>query len=255
MFETASNLAALASVRHGFFTRRGGVSAGVFGSLNCGFGSGDAPERVAANRDRVRQKLDLAAGGLLTLYQVHSADAVMVRETWAREAAPKADAMVTDRPGIALGILTADCVPVLLADPAAGVIGAAHAGWRGAVGGVVGATVAAMTARGARTNRIQAAIGPAIGRVSYEVGPEVRETFLQAAPENARFFVASGNAGHWLFDLPDYVCQQLAAAGVAAVEAMHRDTCAEPAAFFSYRRACQRGEPDYGRQISAIALA
>lgn len=251
MFLTAANLDS-ASVTHGFFTRRGGVSDGIYGSLNCGFGSDDDRGRVAENRSRVLTELE-PAEGLITLCQVHSPTVVTVSEPWAPDRAPRADAMVCNRSGIALGILTADCVPVLLADADAGVVGAAHAGWRGALGGVVSATVQAMTALGAAADQIVAAVGPAIGPESYEVGGELRDKFVAESPANEGYFRASGD--RWLFDLPRYAAGELEQAGVGAPVVVGRDTCREQDSFFSYRRSCKRREPDYGRQLSAIVLA
>ncbi len=251
MFLTATNLDD-ASVTHGFFTRRGGVSEGIFGSLNCGFGSGDERHCVAENRSRVLAALELAER-LVTLYQVHSPSVVTVEDPWAPDAAPRADAMVSRRSGIALGILTADCAPLLLADADAGVVGAVHAGWRGAVDGVVPATVRAMTALGAEADRIVAAVGPTIGPDSYEVGDELRDRFAREDAENEGLFRPAGD--RWLFDLPRYVAWELERAGVGAPVVVGRDTCREDDSFFSYRRSCKRGEPDYGRQLSVIVLA
>jgi YfiH family protein len=245
-------LSRAATIRHGFFTRAGGVSTGLYAGLNCGFGSDDDPAHVAENRARAAARLGLGLEALVTVHQIHSADAVTVTATWPREAAPKADAMVTDRPGIMLGILTADCVPVLFVDAEAGVIGAAHAGWKGALYGVLDATVAAMTALGAR--RIAAGIGPAIQQHSYEVGPEFPTRFIEADPENARFAVPAARPGHFMFDLPGYVEARLRGLDIAAVERSPLDTRSEEQQFFSYRRATLKGEPDYGRGLSAIAL-
>src|SRR5258708_2188666 len=207
-----------AGVRHAFFTREGGVSAGIFASLNCGFGSGDAPANVAENRARAMRALDLGADRLVTCHQVHSADAVTVAMPWRREDNPRADALVTDRRGVALGILTADCTPVLLADAEAGIIGAAHAGWRGALGGVVEATVAAMVKLGAALPRIRAGIGPTIAQRSYEVGPEFPASFLAEDPTNAELFAPARRPGHFMFDLPAYVQRRPAPAGIAALQ-------------------------------------
>ena len=254
---TAQTLNRSARVRHAFFTRAGGVSQGLYGSLNCGFGSGDNPDHVAANRSRALSRL---AGDceLLTLYQVHSPDVVIIEEPWRPSDAPKADAAVTGRPGLALGILTADCAPVLFADgdanAGAGVIGAAHAGWKGALEGVVEATVEAMTGLGARTSRITAAIGPCIQQDSYEVGPEFHDRFQDADPANGDFFVASSRDGHFMFDLPGYVGRKLDALGIA-FETTGEDSCSDENRFFSYRRATRLGEKDYGRGLSAIVLA
>lgn len=252
---TAGALSALPGIRHGFFTRAGGVSGGPFASLNCGFGSGDDPEKVAENRRRALDRAGLPPASLVTAYQLHSPHAVAVETVWPREAAPRADAMATDRPGIALGVLTADCAPVLLADAAAGVIGAAHAGWRGALDGVLAAAVAAMTRLGAQPARIAAAVGPCIAQASYEVGPEFPAPFLAADPANAAFFRPAPRDGRFLFDLPGYVAAALGRLGIGAVARLEADTCREEERFFSYRRACLRGERDYGRGLSVIALA
>jgi len=244
----------LPGVRHAFFERTGGVSEGLYASLNCGFGSGDEAERVAENRARALARLEIEDSDLVTVYQVHSNRVAVVEETWPREAAPKVDAMVTRTPGRALGILTADCVPVLLADAAAGVVGAAHAGWRGALDGVLDAAVSAMVELGAAPNRIVAGIGPAICQRSYEVGPEFPQPFIAQAESNRDFFCPASRAGHFMFDLKGYVARRLAAADIKNVQVLPCDTCAEDTRFFSYRRACQRGEPDYGRGLSVICL-
>jgi YfiH family protein len=242
-------------IRHGFFTRDGGVSGGIFASLNCGFGSGDDESKVAENRRRVAQALGQSPDRLVTSYQFHSAEAVAVERPWRRDDRPRADAMATRTPGIALGILTADCAPVLFADPDAGVIGAAHAGWRGALGGVLEATVRAMVTLGAARERIAAGIGPCIGGASYEVGAEFPAPFLAEDPGNAAFFVAAPRAGHFLFDLAGYAARRLERLGIARIARTGGDTAAEPDRFFSYRRACLRKETDYGRALSAICLA
>ena len=241
-------------IRHGFFTREGGVSEGPFASLNCGFGSGDDAERVAANRARVAERVAAAADRLVTCYQVHSPDAVVVETPWRREAAPRADGMVTTVPGVALGVLTADCAPVLLADADAGVVGACHAGWRGALSGIAESTIAEMLRQGARLERIAAVVGPCIGRLSYEVGPEFPAPFLAADPADADLFKPAPRPDHLLFDLSSYVLRRLRRLGVGTAEATGGDTAAEVPRFFSYRRACLRRERDYGRLISAIAL-
>ncbi|HEY1605423.1 MAG TPA: peptidoglycan editing factor PgeF [Allosphingosinicella sp.] len=245
--------AALAAVPHGFLGRRGGVSAGVCAGLNVGLGSEDDPAAIAENR---RRAIAAAAPGALmvTVHQIHSPEVVHAEAPWPDDARPRADAMVTDRPGLALGILTADCAPVLLADAVAGVIGAAHAGWKGAFGGVVEATVAAMERLGADRARIAAAIGPCIARKSYEVDEGFFRRFAEADPENERFFAAGEREGHCQFDLEGFVLSRLAAAGLGRIEALGEDTCSQPDRFFSYRRATLRGEPDYGRQVSLIAL-
>lgn len=242
----------LERVPHGFLGRRGGVSGGVCAGLNVGHGSGDDPALIAQNR---RLAVEAVAPGarLATVYQVHSAEAALVAGPWPEDERPKADAMVTDRPGIALGILTADCTPVLLADAEARVIGAAHAGWKGAFGGVLGATVDAMERLGARRERILAAVGPTIGRKSYEVDEAFFGRFVEADEDNDLFFT-DGRPGHYQFDLEGYVLARLAAAGVRRIEALGLDTYADEARFYSYRRATHRGEPSYGRQLSLIAL-
>jgi polyphenol oxidase len=251
---TLSALNEFVRVRHGFFTREGGVSEGLYASLNCGPGSSDAPEAVRENRRRVMAMMDLPEEALLTLYQTHSAEVITVREPWDMAGAPKADGMVTDRPGLALGILTADCAPVLLADGKAGIIGAAHAGWKGALGGVLEATVAAMEALGAKRPKIVAAIGPCIGHRNYEVGPEFPAPFLAEDAVNADYFAPAPRAGHFLFDLPGYISRKLARVGVHEVTRVPADTLRDETRFFSYRRATLRGEADYGRQLSVIML-
>lgn len=248
----SASLAALPQVRHAFFTREGGVSQGVYASMNGGVGSKDEPAHVAENRRRMA--LALGAGELVTAYQVHSATAVVANAPWTRESAPRADAVVTRTPGIALAVTVADCGPVLLADGDAGVIAAAHAGWRGALDGIIEATVAQMETLGAARTRIVAAIGPLIRQPSYEVGPEFAARFRDADPEFARFFAPAARAGHARFDLPGFIAHRLTEAGVAQIDDLGLDTYADEARFFSYRRATHRGEPDYGRLIAAIAL-
>ncbi|MGK6353642.1 peptidoglycan editing factor PgeF [Sphingomonas sp. DT-207] len=243
---------ALEGVPHGFLGRRGGVSTGVVAGLNTGTGSADDPALIAENR-RLAVEVVLPDARLVTVYQVHSPDAVTVIEPYDEALRPHADALVTDRPGLALGILTADCAPVLLADREAGVVGAAHAGWKGAIGGVTDSTIAAMETLGARRERIAAAVGPCIARASYEVDDSFFRRFAEADPANERFF-ADGRAGHHQFDLEAYVAHRLAAAGVRTIEMLGQDTYSQPDRFFSFRRATHRGEPDYGRQISIIGL-
>jgi YfiH family protein len=243
----------LAGVPHGFLGRRGGVSTGILAGLNVGTGSGDDRDAIAENRRRAVEAV-LPGAKLATVHQVHSADAVYAAEPWPQDARPRADAMVTDRPGLLLGILTADCAPVLLADAKAGVIGAAHAGWCGALAGVTDSVITEMEGIGARRDRIAAAIGPCIAMPSYEVDEAFREHLLEADPANDRFFsTAASNGLH--FDLPAYVRHRLIGAGIDEVETIHLDTYANPDRFYSYRRATHRGEPDYGRQISLIGLA
>jgi YfiH family protein len=237
-----------------FFTREGGVSEGLYAALNCGYGSGDNPEAVRENRRRAMERLGHKPEALVTLYQVHSPTVVTVDAPWRPGESPRADGAVTRRRGVALGILTADCAPVLFADAEAGVIGAAHAGWRGAFTGVLEETVAAMARLGARPSRIRAAIGPCIAQPSYEVGPEFHARFVEAEASTARFFRPSARAGHHLFDLAGYVQARLERMGLAAIGTAGADTAADPQRWFSYRRATLAGEKDYGRLLSAIAL-
>ena len=249
----ARSLAALPGIRHAFFTRQGGVSDGVYASLNGGVGSNDAPSKVAENRARMAAALAVKPERLLTAFQVHSPDVVVAKAPWTYEARPRADAIVTREPGLAIGISTADCGPVLFADPQARVIGAAHAGWRGALAGVLEATIAEMERLGAERSRMIAAAGPMISQPNYEVGPELVEQFRAADPDNARFF-APGKAGRSMFDLPGYVVTRLRRAGLAAIDDLALCTYGDPARFFSYRRTTHRAEPDYGRHVNAIAL-
>lgn len=239
-------------IRHGFFTRLGGVSSGIYAGLNIGTGSNDDQALVAENRRRVAAWMGVPANALLTAHQVHSPDVVIARAPFAGER-PKADAVVTDRPGIAVAASTADCGPVLFADAHARVVGAAHAGWKGALTGILEATIAAMESLGARREAIVAVLGPSISKANYEVGPEFVERFCQAEPDNARYFEASQWPGHARFDLNAYTIDRLRRAGVSA-GMLGRCTYAEEDLFYSYRRTTHRGEPDYGRQISAIAL-
>jgi YfiH family protein len=241
-------------IRHAFFTRQGGVSGGFFESLNCGFGSGDASEAVTRNRAIATERLGFSPDRLVTCYQVHSTTVVTVERPWPHNAAPRADGLVASVPGIALGILTADCAPILFADVVANVIGAAHGGWRGALGGIIEAILERMEALGAKRARIRAGIGPCIAQRSYEVGPEFPPTFLSNDPASAAYFMPAVRSGHFLFDLPGYIEHRLARAGVAVIDRAAHDTVAEDTHFFSYRRACLRGEPVYGRALSAIAL-
>ncbi|MEM9009674.1 MAG: peptidoglycan editing factor PgeF [Pseudomonadota bacterium] len=243
---------ALGDVRHGFFTRRGGVSAGLYDGLNCGPGSADAADAVAENRARVAKALGVAPTHLMSLHQTHSADVITVSaETapWAG-ARPKADGMVTRDADFALGVLAADCMPVLYADPASGVVGAAHAGWRGAQRGVLEAVADAMVAEGAERSRIHATIGPCISQRAYEVGPEFFDSFMEEDSENARYF-AGGKEDRMQFDLPGYALGRLRGAGIGADWIGHC-TYSDTERFYSYRRSCHAGEPDYGRQIAAI---
>jgi hypothetical protein len=242
----------LGRLPHGFLGRRGGISVGECAGLNVGFGSSDDPEAIAGNR-----RLAVAAlhpdAELATVHQIHSAEVVVADQPWPQGERPRADAMVTDTPNLLLGILTADCAPVLFADHEAVVVGAAHAGWRGALAGVTDATIEAMEMLGARREHIHAAVGPCIGQPSYEVDEAFRARFTHADPDNARFFaVTDGGKPH--FDLEAYVVHRLIAAGIDEIEALNLDTYADPDRFFSYRRSTHRGEADYGRQLSAIAI-
>lgn len=251
---TSPILTERAELRHGFFTRQGGVSEGIYASLNCGLGSQDNPEAVAENRRLAAEQLGASSDCLLTCYQFHSTDVARVKHPWGPAGPQRADALVTDRPGLAIGILTADCLPVLLADGQASVIGAAHAGWKGALAGILEATLKAMQELGARLDRITAATGPAIGVESYEVGPEFRDRFLVQDSAHDRFFT-TGPAERPHFDLKAFAQARLHASGVRDVDVLPQDTCSEPDQFFSYRRATHRGETDYGRSLSAICLA
>jgi len=250
----AASLSACASIRHGFFTRGGGVSAGIYASLNGGIGSHDEAELVAENRARMATAMGVKPANLLTLYQIHSPEVVTIERAWDLNARPKADALVTKVPGLAIGITTADCGPILFADAEAGVVGAAHAGWRGAFEGVAEATIAAMERCGADRDRISAAIGPLIRQPNYEVGPEFVARFRVAAETNGRFFKPAARPDHALFDLAGYIAGRLAAAGIRQIEDTGQCTYGDPATFYSYRRSVHCAEPDYGRHISAIAL-
>jgi YfiH family protein len=245
--------AALGDTPHGFLGRRGGVSVGDLAGLNVGYGSSDDRAAIDENRRRAVAAV-LTGAALATVHQVHSPIVVHAEQAWPQDVRPKADAMVTDRPNVLLGILTADCAPVLFADSEAGVIGAAHAGWRGAIAGVTDATITAMEQIGARRERIRAAIGPCIAQPSYEVDEEFRARFLADDAANARFF-DEGSAGRPHFALEPYIAARLQAAGIAGFDALGLDTYADPERFYSYRRATHRGEPDYGRQVSLIGLA
>jgi YfiH family protein len=245
---------ALAGVRHGFLGRRGGVSAGLCAGLNVGWGSGDDREAIRENRRRAVEAVAPGAA-LVTLHQVHSGDSLAVAAPWPDDSRPRADGMATDRPGLVLGILTADCAPILFADRDAGVVGAAHAGWKGAFGGIVEATLEVMESLGADRARIAAAVGPCIARRSYEVDEAFLRRFTEDAPENERFFSDAARPDRRQFDLEGFVVSRLADAGLTRIEALGEDTYGQPDRFFSYRRATHLGEPDYGRQISLIALS
>lgn len=243
-----------AGIRHAFFTRQGGISEGIYASLNGGQGSDDLPEAIAENRTRMAAHMGVAPGNFLSLYQIHSADAVRADRPWTREARPKADAMVTNVPGIALGIGTADCGPVLFADPGARVIGAAHSGWKGAIGGVLEATIIQMEALGARRESMIVALGPMLSQANYEVGPEFRDIFLAGRADNARFFRAGPKPDHPHFDLPGYIASRLERAGIRTIEDCGLCTYADAGRFYSYRRKTHLKEADYGRLVASIVL-
>jgi polyphenol oxidase len=244
--------ASLSDFPHGFLGRRGGVSVGELAGLNVGYGSHDERAAIAANRELAIRAI-LPEAKLATVHQIHSAEVVYAAEPWGQNERPKADGIVTDKAGLLLGILTADCAPVLLADEDARVIGAAHAGWRGAFAGVTDSTIVAMERLGARRDRIHASIGPCIGQDSYEVDADFRARFLDQDPSNARFFETASDEHH-MFDLSAYVAQRLIAFGVSAVEPLNLDTYGDPERFYSYRWATYQGKADYGRQLSAIAI-
>lgn len=245
---------ALPGIRHGFFTREGGVSEGLYAGLNCGLGSKDDARRVMENRARVARHLGGSTDAVLTVYQVHGATAVRAGEMVSRDSLPKADAVVTSVPGLVVGVLTADCTPVLFADPEARIVAAAHAGWRGAVAGIVEATVAKMEEAGAERGRIRAAIGPAISQGAYEVGSDFEAEVLSLDPTSAGFFVKLPKTGQTRFDLPGFVAWRLSHLSLAAVDRVAPCTYANESLFFSFRRTTHRAEPDYGRQISAIVV-
>jgi len=250
----APSLSASPNIRHAFFTREGGVSDGIYASLNGGIGSRDAPEKVRENRARMAQALGVAPTHFVTCYQIHSPDVIVATEPWTRENTPRADAIVTRTPGLAIGVSTADCGPILFADAQAGVVGATHAGWKGALTGVLEATVAAMEKLGAERGRIGAALGPIIRQPNYEVGAEFVERFTAADASNHRFFAPAARPGHAMFDLPGYIRSRLERAEIQGIEDLGLCTYADPARFFSYRRTTHRAEPDYGRHVNAIAL-
>lgn len=274
MYYTCPELSKIPKVTHGFFTRNGGVSDGIYASLNCGYGSNDDLEKVTENRRRVAEKM--GGGTLCTVHQTHSPDAVIVSDVWEYKDAPKADALVTNKTGIILGILTADCLPILFADGKNGVIAAAHSGWKGAISGVIENTIDKMQQVGARLSDIYATIGPAISQKSYEVGAEFLARFVEHDAGNERFFMSScepqGCTGShkdslvpalllrnpqddkYLFDLPGYATHRLEKAGISQINVIAQDTYFNDNEFFSYRRSCKRGEPAYGRQISTIML-
>jgi YfiH family protein len=251
----APDLSGLPKVRHAFFTREGGASTGIYASLNGGVGSADDQKAVAENRARMAASLTVAPDRLVSLYQIHSADVVTVETPWPANDRPKADAMVTRTPGIAIAVASADCGPVLFAEPQAGVAGAAHAGWKGAFTGVLEATIARMEELGAARERIVAVLGPTIGPDAYEVGPEFVARFAGEDEAHRRFFRPSARAGHAYFDLPAFILHRLERSGIGRAAALRLCTYSDKTRFYSYRRATHRGEPDYGRLISAITLA
>ena len=253
----AENLAGLKGVRHGFFTRNGGVSTGLYDSLNCGWGSNDDPSLVAENRRLIGHFLggdEKLGGGVITLYQEHGTTALHVSEPPSRDALPHADAVISTTPGLVIGVLTADCAPVLFADPDAGVVAAAHAGWRGAINDVLGSAVREMERLGARRDRISAAIGPCISQAAYEVGPEFEAAFLDRDPKFSAFFAREDSSSRPHFDLPGFVAMRLRETGIGSIEDVMLCTCTNESLFFSYRRKTHRGDMDYGRQISAIVV-
>ncbi len=249
-----ANSLSLKNIRHGFFTRQGGVSVGLYATLNGGVGSRDDAANVAENRARMAASLGVEPQSLLTAYQIHSPQAVVVAAAWTPQERPRADGIVTRTPGLAIGVTTADCGPILLADPGAGVIGAAHAGWRGALTGIVEATVAAMEQLGAQRSQIRAALGPMIRQHNYEVGPDLITRFAAEDSDSQRFFVAAPRQGHALFDLAGFIGMQLARAGIQHFEDLGLCTYANSERFFSFRRSTHQAETDYGRHVNAIAL-
>jgi polyphenol oxidase len=251
----AARSLALPGIRHAFFTRAGGVSDGTYASLNGGLGSGDSAAHVAENRARMAAALGGEPRSLITAYQIHSPHVTVAETAWAADARPRADGIVTRTPGLAIGVTTADCGPVLLADPQARVIGAAHAGWRGALSGIVEAAVAAMEGLGANRERIRAALGPMIRQDNYEVGPDLIARFAAEDSASGLFFRPAQRDGHAQFDLPGYIGLRLNRAGIRQVEDLGLCTYADPARFFSFRRSTHRAEADYGRHVNAIALA
>ena len=254
MMLQAKNLSALDGIRHAFFTREGGVSEGLYASLNAGYGSKDDPANIDENRARMAKALGVTPERLINAYQVHSPDVVVAMTPWTSTARPSADGIVTREPGLAIGVATADCGPVLFADPQARIIGAAHAGWRGAIGGILEATIAAMERLGASRTRIVTALGPMISQQNYEVGGELIAQFTHADSSNARFF-APGKPGHAQFDLPGFIAARLERAGIMHIEDLATCTYADPRRFYSFRRTTHRGEPDFGRHVNAIALS
>lgn len=251
---TCTQLSAIPTIRHGFFTRKGGASSGIYSSLNCGIGSGDDRALVLKNRATAASMLTAEANKLCLPTQVHSAKAIIVEAPWSADNQPEGDALVTATPGIAVGVLTADCLPILLCDPKAAVVAAVHAGWKGALGGVIEAALTAMASLGAHPADMICAIGPVIAQPSYEVGPEFYERFHQEDPHNDMYFLPSRQQRHFLFDLPGYAKDRLADAGIKAINILAHDTCLDEDNFYSFRRATLRKEAAYGRQLSAIMI-
>ena len=247
-------LSSVPGIRHAFFTRAGGVSTGIYAGLNGGIGSNDEPDKVRENRRRMAAALEVPVEKLLTLHQIHSPDVIVATDPWEMTARPKGDAMVTKTSGVALGVTAADCGPVLMVDPKARVIGAAHAGWKGALGGVLEATIDAMEQQGASRGDIVVGIGPMLHQRNYEVGMEFVERFEAADADNARFFASASRHGHAMFDLPAYIHERLSRAGVLMVDDIDLCTYADEDSFFSYRRSTHRKEADYGRHVHAIVL-
>jgi YfiH family protein len=248
----ASGLSSINTIKHGFFTREGGVSDGIYGSLNAGYGSDDDGAKVCENRRRIAAQLGVDNQQLLTISQWHSAEAVVADKPWNVRQPPDGDAVVTDKPGIAVAVLTADCTPVLFSSGDGQIVGAAHAGWKGAVGGILGSTVARMKELGAKD--VHAAIGPTISQLNYEVGPEYQAQFVERDATSERFFIPSAKPGHFMFDLPGFVRARLVDLELASIEDTALCTYADEQRFFSYRRTVHRGEADYGRQLSAICI-
>jgi YfiH family protein len=250
----ASELGLHAKLKHGFFSRQGGVSSGVYEGLNCGYGSGDDNANIDQNRSIAMAKLGASRENLNTVHQIHSANVVVAQCSWSLDDRPKADAIVTNNPGLAIGIMTADCTPVLFADPKVGVIGAAHAGWKGALGGVLLRTVEQMEQLGANRAHIVAAVGPCIHQGSYEVGPEFVDLFFNSNPQNSEFFIPSTQVNHYFFDLLGFVIHKLSALSLSVVQSVSENTYIDETKFYSYRRATHAKEADYGRCLSAIVL-
>lgn len=251
---TIKKLETLPKIKHGFFSREGGVSTGIYSSLNCGFGSKDLVNNVTENRNRVLLEMGMQNGSLLTCNQIHSPNALTIKKPWTIKNTPKADGMVTSIPGLVLGILTADCAPVLFADAKLGIIGAAHAGWQGALSGILESTLTEMANLGSCYDDIHVAIGPCISVDSYEVGPEFLKRFLHSSPENSKHFMPSVKEDHYMFDLTSYIESRLQNAGINEIYQTGYDTCRDKSLFYSFRRSILREETDYGRGLSVISI-